>query len=521
MSDHPSSHSADVPPAAVGQTPPPPKSSLPEGTWVTRAALREYPDRKVVKPNNEFGPIHPENGGWVWPGKMRAGDLVVVVGEPGTGKSTLMADWIARVTTGAPFPHCEVDQALPPGDVVLFNARDDFARAVIPAIAAAGGDVDRVYRGSERLLKSLPQDRMVGARFFWGNTGGVKLHLSDERNMAALHKFVSHRPSLRMLVIDSANLHLRCGSERQFDVVVQGLLQIAQECEVAVVLTMQPDAFRRGEGVSKYLQSRSLKENAHSVWRLAAPTDPEIPGRLLEIVKTTHEMPHSGTHGWHLVRTDEQRLEWSEAGGTELAPGKDLLKHRDLVRVQEFLDQILLVLGGLVYWKVLADQAAKQGIQPGLLRQAVTYWNLPSMYEPHEGGLLEVIGVPELIALRKEEQRAQQAAAREALRTGQSPSSGELPAGLVLAPSSDPAPAPTPAANANPQKTSVEPPSSPASSPLAAPPTAERASFIKPELTAGRDGATGDGEPELEGTTAPRTDAKPLTKTPKKVAQAL
>ena len=141
-------------------------------------------DRKVVPPNNRFGPVHPENHGWVWPGRMRAGDLTVVVGEAGTGKSTLVADWIARVTTGTPFPEWGPEYALPAGDVLLFNARDDFARKVIPGIAAAGGDVDRVYRASEHAIKDPTRDRMYGARYFWGNTGGVDLHLAEDGNLA-------------------------------------------------------------------------------------------------------------------------------------------------------------------------------------------------------------------------------------------------------------------------------------------------------------------------------------------------
>ena len=200
---------------------------------------------------------------------------------------------------------------------------------------------------------------------------------------------------------------------------------------MAIVLTMQPDAFRRGEGVSKYLQSRSLKENAHSVWRLALPTDPEMSGRVLEIVKTNHGTADHGKQSWLLKQTDDQRLEWNEAEGTELAPSKELLKHRDLVRVMEFLDQVLLVLGGVVYWPVLVARAAEQGIQPGLLRQAVTYWHLPSLFQMCEGELREVVGFPELIAILKEKQREEQAAAREALLAGRGPFGMDLAAGLA------------------------------------------------------------------------------------------
>jgi hypothetical protein len=406
---------------------------------------------------------------------------------------------------------------------LLFNAREDFARKVIPGIAAAGGDVDRVFRASQGLLRASPADGLPSARLFWGNTGGTKVHLHhDEGMLNSLHNFLRHRPSIRLVVIDQANLHLRCGSERQFDVVVQGLLRIAQECEVAVVLTMQPDAFRRAEGVSKYLQSRSLKENAHSVWRLAPPTDPEIPGRVLEIVKTSHGVADLGQQAWHLVQSEDHRLEWNVADGTELAPSKDLLKHRDLVRVQEFLDQILFVLGGLAWWHVLVERAAHQGISQGLLRQALTYWNLPSMFEPHEGDLRELVGYPELIALRKQELWAQQAAARAALLSGRSPFAVGLgagvAAGLGAAAGAGLAPPPASTTAGPPRQPSPEPRTSPAASGPVSAPGAEAASFIKPEVVAGGDEGE---EPELEGAAAGRNGGKSPTAPPKKVAQAL
>ena len=497
---HPAVAEANHAPAGA-----PRKLNVPPGSWLTLAIDRKFPDRVVGDPVQPFAPTHPENNGWVWPEKVRAGDLVVVVGEAGTGKSTVMADWIARVTTGTPFPGCDQDHALPPADVLVFNAREDFPRKVIPGIEAAGGDVDRVYRASRGLLKTSPQQEMLPARCFWGNTGGVKVHLYDDGMLHSLHSFLHHRPSIRMVVIDQANTHLRCASERQFDVVIQELTRIAQECEVAVVITMQPDAFRKAEGVAKYLQSRSLKENAHSVWRMALPTDPELPGRVLEILKTSHGVADHGQQAWHLIQGDDQRLAWNTAQGTELAPGKDLVRYRNLVRVREFLDQILLVLGGMAGWEVLAERAANQGIHPGLLREGVVYWNVPSLFEPHAGDLREVIGYAEQIAARREELHAEQVALREALRTGQSTVSLDPATGTDRPPMEMP------------EKTSVEPlPSPPSTIPVSGPATGS-ASFIKPEVVTwgeGRDDAA------WEGGTGLRVGVKPPATVEKKVAQA-
>ncbi|MFN7806058.1 MAG: hypothetical protein ACK5TO_18735, partial [Planctomycetaceae bacterium] len=270
-----------------------------------------------------------------------------------------------------------------------------------------------------------------------------------------------------------------------------------------------PDAFRNGEGVAKYLQSRSLKENAHSVWRLASPTDPEVPGRVLEIVKTCHFTPELDQPAWHLTQGSDQRLEWNESAGTELAPGKDLLKHRHLVRVLEYVDQILLVLGGMAVWKVLAERAAQHGIQPRHLREALIYGNLPSLFEPHEGDVREIVGYPELIAARREAQRAEQMAARAELLRNRSPILSDLAAGLAPPPTATAAP--PPAENA--EKTSAEPASA---APVAGPP-AGGSSFIKPKDTPE---TAGVGEPSRVGETAPRNGVKHPNTNAKKVAQA-
>ena len=488
------------------------EAQLPPGCWLTQRGMQDYPDRRIPRTENLLARVHPENHGWVWPGKIRAGDLVVVVGEAGTGKSTVMADWIARVTTGTPFPVCSADQALPPGDVLLFNSREDFTRKVIPGIAAVGGDVHRVYRASKALLKSPPTTNPVPPQVHWGNLDGGKVHLyRDEGLLAAFGTYLRNHPSIRLVVIDQANLHLRCDSERQFDVVMQELTRVAQEHEVAIVITMQPDAFRKGTGAARYLQSRSLLENAHSVWRIATPTDPDIPGRVLEILKTGHGVADNGLHSWHLEQATDHRLQWNVAEGTELAPTRELLKHRTLVRVLKYVDQILMVLGGIAGWNQLAERAANHGVTPGLLREALTYGNLPSLFEPHEGDVREIVGYPELIEIREEQQRAQQAASRAALLSGQPPTSLDPTSPSTSAPgkTSSPPPSHPLEPSGKPEKTSVEQPLAPASSspeaePVATPSTAPvpgGANFIKPEV---RTGDAGISEPARRSEPPPR-----------------
>jgi hypothetical protein len=179
------------------------------------------------------------------------------------------------------------------------------------------------------------------------------------------------------------------------------------------------------------------------------------------------------------------------------------------VRVLEYVDQILLVLGGMAVWKVLAERAAQHGIQPRHLREALVYGNLPSLFEPHEGDVREIVGYPELIDARREAQRAQQAAARAELLKNRSPILSDLAAGLAPPPATTPPPSP--------EKTSAEPPVPPAASHPVSGPAAGGSSFIKPKDAAE---TAGVGEPTRAGETTPRNGVKHPTTNAKKVAQA-
>ena len=78
---------------------------------------------------------------WLWEPYLPRGKLVVLDGDPGTGKSFVTIDLAARVSSGAALPG-GVSSA--PANVLLLNAEDDARDTIRPRLAAAGGDPDRV-----------------------------------------------------------------------------------------------------------------------------------------------------------------------------------------------------------------------------------------------------------------------------------------------------------------------------------------------------------------------------------------
>ncbi len=68
--------------------------------------------------------VTPERIRWLWPGRVPAGKITVLDGDPGLGKSTLLCEVAARITRGDPLPGGE--PAAPRG-VLLLSAEDDLS----------------------------------------------------------------------------------------------------------------------------------------------------------------------------------------------------------------------------------------------------------------------------------------------------------------------------------------------------------------------------------------------------------
>jgi hypothetical protein len=87
--------------------------------------------------------VAPEPLRWLWPGRIPAGKITVLDGDPGLGKSTLLCELAARISRGEPLPGDQSGPAGPRG-VLLFSAEDDVYDTIRPRIDAAGGDPRRI-----------------------------------------------------------------------------------------------------------------------------------------------------------------------------------------------------------------------------------------------------------------------------------------------------------------------------------------------------------------------------------------
>jgi KaiC/GvpD/RAD55 family RecA-like ATPase len=75
---------------------------------------------------------------WLWEGRIARGMITLVEGDPGVGKSTLVADIVARHTTGKPFPGYTLERT--PERALWLTLEDSLEHTLKPRVLAAGGD---------------------------------------------------------------------------------------------------------------------------------------------------------------------------------------------------------------------------------------------------------------------------------------------------------------------------------------------------------------------------------------------
>ena len=86
--------------------------------------------------------VVPEPISWLWEGWIAAGKLHILGGRAGTGKTTLAMSIAATVSRGGTLP--DGSRCGAPGRVLIWTGEDDPKDTLVPRLAAAGADLDKV-----------------------------------------------------------------------------------------------------------------------------------------------------------------------------------------------------------------------------------------------------------------------------------------------------------------------------------------------------------------------------------------
>ena len=78
---------------------------------------------------------------WLWPDRFALGKVGLIAGLPDEGKGQLLCYMMAKSPAAALAVRGRLGTA---GNVILLTAEDDIKDTVVPRLAAAGADLDRV-----------------------------------------------------------------------------------------------------------------------------------------------------------------------------------------------------------------------------------------------------------------------------------------------------------------------------------------------------------------------------------------
>jgi hypothetical protein len=235
---------------------------------------------------------------WVWPGRIPAGKLTVIEGDPATAKSTMCLDLAATVTLGASWPDGEPGSC--PSSVLLLSAEDGWGDTIRPRLDAAGADLERCL--------------CVAARQVEGEDGPMLRPVVLPDDIAWIAALIN-RSAAAMVVIDVLAAYLSDRVDSHKDQSVRRLLAVlaaaAAKTGAAVILIRHhnkahgiPVLYRGGGSIGIIGAARA----AYAVVR--DPDDSDH--RLLATVKS-NLAPEAPTWGYSLVDVPHlgvARIEW-------------------------------------------------------------------------------------------------------------------------------------------------------------------------------------------------------------------
>lgn len=217
--------------------------------------------------------VEDEDIEWISPGRIARSHVTMLDGDPGLGKSTLMADWTARITRGAKFPgESAADPPRPPGGVVFLSAEDHLSQTIKPRLTAAGADLSRVLflRGVQDQFQTSP--RPIS---FPSDLGRLTLAIHDAR--------------ATLVVIDPLMTYLDDGIDsyraQSVHKAMMPLASLAEETQVAIVCLRHLSKVSGGPAL--YRGSGSIAFAATARIGLLVGHNPDVDG---DCVLATHKI---------------------------------------------------------------------------------------------------------------------------------------------------------------------------------------------------------------------------------------
>lgn len=130
------------------------------------AAPLPQPVKKVwALPYKIASTIEPQETTFLWRPYIPFGAVTLIAGKGGIGKSTIVCDVVARLSTGRCLPGQDVP--LPPMRVLMVSAEDDLSHKLVPKLIELGANMNNIAMSDETFVLDDP------------HVGGIERAMAD------------------------------------------------------------------------------------------------------------------------------------------------------------------------------------------------------------------------------------------------------------------------------------------------------------------------------------------------------
>jgi archaellum biogenesis ATPase FlaH len=215
----------------------------------------------------EWETIEPKEVTYLWENRIPFGKITVVSGDAGKGKTTLILDIAARLTTGSPMPFSVAEPII--GNVLFQSQEDKLDDTLVPRCINAGVDIKRIA--------SIKADG---------------LNIDDDCDI--IEHYIQMKKA-RLLVLDP--LQSWCGSIdmcRITDIrrILSKLGEVAANNDCAIVIIAHQNKAQGGNDLHRVFGSVDITAVARSVLQVSdSETDPDT--RVVTHIKSSLSRPDS------------------------------------------------------------------------------------------------------------------------------------------------------------------------------------------------------------------------------------
>jgi putative DNA primase/helicase len=291
---------------------------------------------------------------WLWPNRIPAGMFSMIIGNPATGKSFIMAYLASVVSTGRQWADGAAN-TLGPSGVLLVAAEDSLEHVVKPRLLANGhdGNLIRAYRYTEK--------------------DGRQEYFDVKRHLKELCDHMEEYPHLRLVVIDPITSFLGNTNENSNSEVraaLLGLMNLADERNVTIIGISHLNKKSDLQAMHRSLGSVAFMALARSVWLVDADQEKTggVKWRKFLPVKTNLSIEATGLR-FKLVdaRVEFDAAPYCESADDAVSP-QPRMEARALDDAKEFLAEQLK--DGPKFAREIFDAAEGEGLAVTTVRRA-------------------------------------------------------------------------------------------------------------------------------------------------------